>query len=428
MSLITTSEPKRRARSRSGEELLSPRDQHPTPWGPGSGAGPGTSERRLPWYHLLLTGAAALAASVLLLAAAQGVVSLLPEEDAVNIVGRDFSPLNLTAVVLLGFVLHLLITYVYSRVREGRRWAADRIATLVVVGAFVLAMTPLVSLLTEVLARGLPRLLTPGFLTGDMQGFNGGADGGGIFHAIMGTVLITAGASVISIPIGLLTAVFLVEYAKTGVLRWIGRGVTFLVDVMTGIPSIVAGLFALALFITLTQEDGIRNGLMGSVALSLLMIPTVVRSSEEMIRLVPHDLREAALALGVPRWLVIIRVVLRTAVAGLSTAVTLAIARVIGETAPLIFTVGGLEFLNMKLTDGRMSALPLLINQQYRAGEAPCPSDTVINYFTRAEYACNAGINYERAWATALTLIILVMVLNIVARLISYYFAPKTSR
>ncbi|CAM4070084.1 phosphate ABC transporter permease PstA [Helcobacillus massiliensis] len=400
--------------------------QSPRPKGPRSAAA--REERRLPWYHALVTAGIALALSVVILAGVQALVGLLPEDQQVNLVGRDFSPFSLASVLVFGYVLHLAVAYVYSRLREGRRWAMDRVVTLVVTGAFVIAMIPLVSLLAEVVARGLPRLLTPGFLTGTMQGFTGGADGGGILHAIVGTVLITLGASIISIPIGLFTAVFLVEYSKTGVKRMLGRGVTFLVDVMTGIPSIVAGLFALALFITITNDPGIRSGLMGSVALSLLMIPTVVRSSEEMIRLVPHDLREAALALGVPRWIVTVRVVLRTAIAGLTTSVTLAVARVIGETAPLMFTIGGLTLLNANLFEGRMAALPLVINGQYAAGAAPCSGDTVINYFTRAEYACNTGINLERAWATALTLIILVMVLNVVARLVSYYFAPKTGR
>ncbi len=369
-----------------------------------------TGERRLPWYHLLLTGVAAAVVAAVILA----------------VLGK----FSLGGVLVLGYLLHLVIGYVYSRIREGARWATDRLMSLIVFGAFGLAMIPLISLMWEVIANGAPRLLFPGFLTGDMQGFNGGADGGGILHGIVGTLLITLGASIISIPVGLMTAVFLVEYGQYGWKKYLGMGITFLVDVMTGVPSIVAGLFALALFVTLSGEPGIRMGFMGSVALSVLMIPTVVRSSEEMIRLIPLELREAAYALGVPKWLTIVRVVLRTAIAGLTTGVTLAIARVIGETAPLLFTIGVVQTMNTSLFDGRMMALPTFINQQYGAGYAPCSKDgeKVINYFTREEFACNPDVNFQRAWAAALTLIIIVMVLNIAARFVSYYFSPKTGR
>ncbi len=171
-------------------------------------------------------------------------------------------------------------------------------------------------------------------------------------------------------------------------------------------------------------------GIMGSVALSLLMIPTVVRSSEEMLRLVPLDLREAAYALGVPKWLTIVRVVLRTAIAGLTTGITLAIARVIGETAPLLLTVGMVTSVNWDMFDGRMATLPpTYINQQYRNGNANCMSDTVTNPIDGTVYACSITTNLDRAWAAALTLILIVMILNAIARLISYYFSPpKLSR
>lgn len=383
---------------------------NPGPKGKGNSSFLNAGERRLPWWHMVLTGVVAFVlVSILLL------------------VTNSFT---LPAVIVLGFLAHLVIGYIYSRVREGERWAKDRLMTLILIGAFATAMIPLVSLLVEVLTKGGPRLLTPGFLTGDMQGFNGGADGGGILHAIVGTLIITLGASIISIPIGLLTAIFLVEYAQTGWRKTLGKGITFLVDVMTGVPSIVAGLFTLALFTTLTGEAGLRMGAMGSVALSVLMIPTVVRSSEEMIRLVPLELREAAYALGVPKWLTIVRVVLRTAIAGLATGVTLAIARVIGETAPLMFTIGVVQMLNPNPFKDRMMALPTYINQQYGFGHAVCgkSGEKVLNYFTREEFACNPDINYQRAWAAALTLIIIVMVLNIFARLVSHYFSPKTGR
>ncbi|SLM92750.1 phosphate ABC transporter permease PstA [Brachybacterium nesterenkovii] len=367
-----------------------------------------TSERHLPWYHLALTGlASAVLAAIILLA---------------------LGKLSIAGVVVLGYLLHLIIGFAYSRVREGRRWATDRFVSLLVFGAFGLALIPLVSLLMEVIVRGAPRLVAPGFLTGDMAGVIGGMDAGGIWHAIVGTLLVTFWASVISVPIGLFTAIFLVEYARTGWMKVLGKGITFLVDVMTGIPSIVAGLFGLALFVTVTSNPGIRIGMMGAVALSLLMIPTVVRSSEEMIRLVPMDLREASYALGVPKWLTIVRVVLRTAIAGLTTSVTLAVARVIGETAPLLLTVGALPLLNTNMVSGRMQTLPTFINSQYKLGNAVCNSDTLTNPITGIEHACSVAINFDRAWAAALVLIMIVMVLNIVARLVSYFFAPKSGR
>src|SRR5699024_1866205 len=243
-------------------------------------------ERRLPWYHLIYTGIAGLVLATAILAV--------------------FDALSIASAILLGFVLHLTIGYLYSRFREGRRWAMDRLMPLIVIGAFAIAMCPRLSLRWEVISRGLVRVVQASpapfaFWTTDMSGIIGGADAGGVLHATIGTLLITLWASIISIPIGLFTAIFLVEYADQGWRRVLGKGVTFLVHVMTGIPSIVAGLFGLALFIAFLPEgeQGVRMGIMGSVALSLLMIPTVVRYSEEMLRLVPMDLREASYALGV---------------------------------------------------------------------------------------------------------------------------------
>ncbi|MGY5765587.1 phosphate ABC transporter permease PstA [Brachybacterium sp. DNPG3] len=372
-----------------------------------------TDERRLPLFHALITALIALALAAVILSA--------------------FGSLSIFGLLLLGYVLHLIVAYLYSRIREGRRWAADRVMTLAVVGAFAIAMFPLLSLLWEVVGRGLIRIVkaapTPfAFWTTDMSGIIGGADAGGVLHATVGTLLITLWASLISIPVGLFTAIFLVEYADTGWKRMLGKGVTFLVDVMTGIPSIVAGLFGLSLFLVFLPDQSVRMGIMGSVALSLLMIPTVVRSSEEMLRLVPLDLREAAYALGVPKWLTIVRVVLRTSIAGLTTGITLAIARVIGETAPLLLTVGMVTSINWNMFDGRMATLPTFINQQYRNGNANCMSDTVTNPINGDVYACSISTNLDRAWAAALTLILIVMILNIVARLISYHFSPKLKR
>ena len=294
---------------------------------------------------------------------------------------------------------------------DPRRRRKDRLMTGVVYGAFVLALIPLVSLIWSVLSRGLGRFDLY-FLTHSMRNVYGGMDAGGVYHALLGTILITLIASIISVPIGILTAVYLVEYGS----GHLARAVTFLVDVMTGIPSIVAGLFAFALFYLVVGPDS-RSGLAGAVALSVLMIPVIIRSTEEMLRLVPNELREASFALGVPKWLTIIRVVLRTAVAGITTGVVLAIARVIGETAPLLITVGVTDSINRDPFHGNMMTLPVYIYRQYAAGLVPCAPGAT---------DCIATINYDRAWSAALVLILLVMLLNLVARGVGRWFAPKT--
>ncbi|MFI2753122.1 phosphate ABC transporter permease PstA [Cellulomonas sp. P22] len=293
---------------------------------------------------------------------------------------------------------------------DRRRRLTDRTMRVLVVAAFVLAMAPLVSLVWTVVARGIEKL-TPYFLTHSMRGVFGGMDAGGVYHAIVGTVSITLFATLISVPIGILAAVYLVEYGRGA----LARAVTFFVDVMTGIPSIVAGLFAYALFAAILGP-GVKMGVVGSVALSVLMIPVVVRSCEEMLRLVPDELREAALALGVPTWLMVIKVVLRTAVAGIGTGVMIAIARVIGETAPLLITVGVVDSINTNLFDGRMMTLPVYVYRQFSQGSVPCNDPNLV---------CVPDIAYLRAWAAALVLILIVMLLNLVARLITRMFAPK---
>ncbi|WP_265522670.1 phosphate ABC transporter permease PstA [Oerskovia flava] len=293
---------------------------------------------------------------------------------------------------------------------DARRKRTDRGMTVMVYLAFALAMVPLISVSWTVLSNGIERFNLY-FLTNSMRGVFGGIDAGGIYHAIVGTVQITLAAAVISVPIGILAAVYLVEYGR-GLLA---RSVTFFVDVMTGIPSIVAGLFAYALF-AVFFGPGIRMGIVGAVALSVLMIPVVVRSTEEMLKLVPNELREASYALGVPKWLTVVKVVLRTSVAGIVTGVMLSIARVIGETAPLLITVGVIDSINNNLFEGRMMTLPVYVYRQYQQGYVPCAADAA---------DCISTINFDRAWAAALTLILIVMALNLLARLISRYFSPK---
>jgi phosphate transport system permease protein len=286
----------------------------------------------------------------------------------------------------------------------------DVLMRVLVFGAFFLAMAPLLSLLWTVVIRGITRLDWY-FLNVTMRGVFGGMDAGGIFHAIIGTVIITLIATVISVPIGLLTAIYLVEYGN----GTLARATTFFVDVMTGIPSIVAGLFSFAVF-AIFFGPGVRLGAAAGVALSLLMIPVVVRSCEEMLRLVPNELREASYALGVSKFLTITKVVLRTSVAGLTTGILLAVARVIGETAPILITAGFADSLNLNPFDGRMMTLPVYIYTQYRQGLVPCAPGAD---------ACIADINILRAWAAALTLILIVMALNLLGRLVTRFFAPK---
>lgn len=295
--------------------------------------------------------------------------------------------------------------------------------TVLVYSAFAVALVPLIWLSVTVVTRGIQRFFVDSngdhnfnldFLQQSMRGVFGGMPEGGVIHAIWGTLLITLAATIISVPVGMLAAIYLVEYG-TGRLK---RAVTFFVDVMTGIPSIVAGLFAYAVF-AVVVGPGTKLGIVGSVALSVLMIPVVVRSSEEMLRLVPNELREAAYALGVPKWRTITKVVLRTAMAGLTTAVTLAIARVIGETAPLLIAVGAADSMNLNLFEGRMMTLPVYIVSEWRKGEQPCNDPAI---------PCVPDITEMRAWAAALILILIVMALNLIARLISKYFSPKTGR
>ncbi|MDO5672887.1 MAG: phosphate ABC transporter permease PstA [Actinomycetaceae bacterium] len=305
-----------------------------------------------------------------------------------------------------------------SNASDKQRWLSDKVSAVIVWIAMAFAFVPLVSIMWLVISKGWDRLTQdfPYFLTVTMKNVYGGMDAGGIIHAILGTLQITVAAGIISVPIGMLTAVWLTEYAQPN--SKLQRGVTVVVDVMTGIPSIVAGLFAAAAF-ALTVGPAYRAGIMGAVALSVLMVPTVVRTSEEMLRLVPDSLRQAAYALGVPRWLVVTKVVLRTAAGGLVTSVMLAVARVIGETAPLLMTVGVLDSLNSNIFEGRMMTLPVYIYRQYSQGLMPCSPGAT---------DCVATINYDRAWAAALVLLLLVMFVNIGARYATAKLAPKGNR
>ncbi len=320
--------------------------------------------------------------------------------------------------LVAGYLALLAATYTAYRAASGRRVAVDRTVRALVWGAFVLALLPLASLLWTVVSEGAGLAFDRLYLTQTMNGVTGLHDQahvedgapmvGGVYHAVVGTVIITGLTALISVPVGILTAIYLVEYGGRG---RVAGAVRFLVDVMTGIPSIVAGLFAFALWAVLFGI-GTKNALAGAVALAVLMVPTVVRSSEEMLRIVPTELREAALALGVPKWRVIAKVVLPTAASGLASGVTLAISRVIGETAPLLVAVGFARGLNLDPTDGPMNSLAVY----------------AYSMFTRPLNPGFRDPSLERAWAAALLLVLVVVALNLTARLVARYFAPRAGR
>lgn len=307
---------------------------------------------------------------------------------------------NLLAVGLVGFGLFMTITYLISRSVEGRRKATDRMVTGWVTAAFALAVIPLVSLTWTVVEKGLNRL-DADFFTQSMRNIVG--PGGGALHAIVGTLELTGIATLISVPLGIMTAIYLVEYGRGR----LAKAVTFFVDVMTGIPSIVAGLFAFSLFLIILGPASAINGFAGAISLAVLMTPVVVRATEEMLKIVPNELREASYALGVPKWLTIVKVVIPTAVAGIATGVIIAIARIIGETAPLLLAAGFTTSMNYNPFEEKMMTLPVFVYTSY------------------AIQGTDVQSYVDRAWAGALTLMIIVMVLNLVARIISKLFSPK---
>ena len=277
------------------------------------------------------------------------------------------------------------------RGRSGRRRATNAVMCALLTLTLVVALAPLVAVLAYTVNRGR-HALSGSFLLHSMRGVGPLDSNGGEYHAILGTLEQVGLASLIAVPFGLLVAIYIVEYGR-GRLR---TAVRFLIDVMTGIPSIVAGLFVFAFWV-LGLHRGF-SGLAASLALAVLMLPIVVRSSEEMLKLVPDELREASYALGVPRWRTVVSVVIPTASAGITTGVMLAVARVTGETAPLLLTTFGYDAIRTSPFKGPQSALPLYV-------------------FSQAGSAFDVAI--RRAWAGALTLIIAVLILTVIARVVT---------
>jgi phosphate transport system permease protein len=273
---------------------------------------------------------------------------------------------------------------------SARRRRSDATARGLIAAATFVALIPLVLVVFYLLKRGLGAL-SGSFFTSDPTG-NFLGDQGGVRSAILGTIEMVALAAVIAIPLGVGVALYLVEYGKKSLFA---QAVRYFVDVMTGVPSIVFGLFIYITLVLAGFGGQSFTGYKGSLALALLMLPVVARSAEVVLLLVPESLREAALALGAPRWRVTMRVVLPTALPGLITGSMLAIARAAGETAPLLFTAAAVNGLSFNLND-RMNSLPVQIFT-----DVAQPNDTLV----------------QRAWGSALVLVALVFILTLVARL-----------
>ncbi len=294
------------------------------------------------------------------------------------------------------------------RVQSRLRKAKNNTATVLIWGSFLVALVPLVWLLWTVVSNGVDALRWTGWFTSDQRNLTYTDPGGGVSHAIVGTAEQVGLCTVISVPIAILVAVYLVEYGR----GWLARSITFTVDILTGIPSIVAALFIYAVFII--GLGGQKSGYLVGLALVILMIPVIVRATEEMLRLVPDELREASYALGVPRWRTILKVVIPTALSGILTGVVLGIARVAGETAPLLILVLYTPNMNTNLFGGSQAALPTMIY------------DESTNFNDQGTYILgphNTRVlvhNYavDRLWGAALTLILIVMVLNLIARFV----------
>jgi phosphate transport system permease protein len=270
----------------------------------------------------------------------------------------------------------------------------NRLATGYVWLAFGIALIPLAWILWTVLSRGYTLLMDGDWWLNSQRGITPRKIGGGAYHAIFGTVVQAAICAVIAVPIAVFTAIYLVEYGRGR----LARTVSFMVDILTGIPSIVAALFVYAVWVTTFGFQRVAFAV--SLALVMLMIPVVVRSTEEMLKLVPNELREASLALGVPKWTTIARIVLPTALSGIITGVLLGLARVMGETAPLLILGPYSASINSDLFNGPMAALPTMI-------------------YTNFGNPQQASV--DRLWASALTLILIVLLLNAAGRVIARF-------
>jgi phosphate transport system permease protein len=293
------------------------------------------------------------------------------------------------AYVAVFFIAYLVLDYLFNRIKRGKAAGIDSVFRAIVGMAIAIAITPIISILAAVWQRGHKGLHLSLFTT-DMHNAapSDPIANGGLIHAILGTGLLVLFALVISVPIGILTALYLTEIRGR-----FTRPIKFLVQAMSGIPSIVAGLFILAAIVYPFTKS--YNGIQGSLALSVLMIPTVARTSEEVLRLIPSELREAGVALGGTQWRTVAMVVVPAARSGLVTAMILGIARIAGETAPVLLLTGGGDSVNSNMFHGSMGSLPFYI-------------------FTGLTTGTDESIT--RAWAGILILLVLVISLFALAR------------
>ncbi|MFC8528294.1 MULTISPECIES: phosphate ABC transporter permease PstA [Nocardia] len=279
----------------------------------------------------------------------------------------------------------------FRAISTGRR-VKNHIATVVVAICFVIALIPLVWVLGLVITSGIEAVLSSDWWLNSQKGVLPDQSRGGVYHAIYGTIVQTLIAAVLAVPLGIMAAVYLVEYGR----GWLAKTTTFMVDILAGVPSIVAALFIFALWIATFGFP--QSAFAVSLALVLLMLPVVVRSTEEMLKLVPDELREASYALGIPKWKTIVRIVIPTALPGMLSGMLLALARVMGETAPVLVLVGYSKSINTDVFDGNMASLPLLIYQELANPE---PAGRL------------------RVWGAALTLILLIAALYAAAAVVN---------
>ena len=287
----------------------------------------------------------------------------------------------------------LILNFGFHYLKRGTAAAKDALLQVFAVMAIVITLIPIVSIVSTVFIKGYKGLHW-GILTNDMAlaSVNDPIATGGLLHALVGTVIMVGGALIISFPIGVLTALYLTEIRGP-----LTRPIKFLVQAMSGVPSIVAGLFILSsLVYPVTKE---LSGMMGSLALTILMIPTIARTAEEMLRLIPNELREAGVALGGTQWRTVAGVVLPAAKSGLVTAIILGVARIIGETAPILLVSGGGDSLNLNPTEGAMGSLPFYIWKAFLTSGTP--------------------ESLARAWAGMLVLLSFIFILFGLARYLS---------
>ena len=287
--------------------------------------------------------------------------------------------------------------WIAERSTSPRRRLVNGVASVWMIGSVIVALVPLGFIAFYVVAKGIS-VISWSFLTRNIPIVSASASGG-IAPAIEGTLLLTALAALLAVPLGVLAAIYLNEYGGE---KTIARVIRFMADVMTGVPSIVMGLFVAMIWVSAGLHRGFST-FAGALALGCLMLPIVIRSSEEILKLVPSELRQASDALGARRWVTVTRVVLPAAIAGIVSGAMLAVARAAGETAPLLFTIGATYRFNLNL-NAQNTALPYQI-------------------WTNAQEPVAAAQN--RAWGAALTLIVLVFVLTVIARIVAARFSSQ---